>query len=181
MISKTKEQSTRLFPDVITTDEEYKIKTIFARLLLIKYENSTYKILMQTLENNMLVFPGGKGEQADGDAIEALVRELREETWAQPELLRIFRKSELLHFSHWFFVDWGDLALNRDVNFILAWHKSYSTLATVKDFEDDEIATIGWFPLSDMAKGKYDKQLYPNVKIAISICQGKLYDNGYPG
>lgn len=120
------------------------------------------KVLMQRFTNGLCVFPGGRCNLRDGDAIEALWRELREETHLSYRKWFVW---DLVYSSRQFFVDWES---NRDVYFVVEWGgwQDQLPIATLRLEDEDaqDVAGVEWLDLKDIVGNpRYQGVWYANV------------------
>lgn len=155
------------FDDVLFPDERHMrvfVRAIFFRKDL---ETGDILVLMQQRKTGVHMFPGGGGVPSDTDCIEALYRELCEETLLNRRMWLI---RDLLYSSRMFAVDWGKN--NRDVYFVVEWKwldQDPIALPNPKDEDDSMLQEVVWVSLRDVVeKNKYHWIWYQNI---ITACR----------
>jgi len=148
----------RAYTDVVGPNEN--VQTVYVRVVFVRVRSGQPELLMQELDNGHFQFPGGVYKPSDGDAIEALVRELSEETKARPRFLRTLRTVDLLYGSQLFVMNWRG---NRDVCFVLRWEGGYRDLSIGKDAETVQTLWVGIPTVLNCRR-----RLYRNTRCTIS-------------
>ncbi len=141
--------------------------SMFARIIYFRKTEDNISVLIQKLASGRCIFPGGKYEKKDGDIIETVRRELREETMLTwPRFTHKWLIQDLLYSSRVFEVRWKN---NLDIYFVVEWRDWEDQKPVLQQRPSDEdsklIQETRWVNLNEVVKeeSKYRKIWYRNI------------------
>lgn len=156
--------------------EKLPINGEYSRLITFRIEDGRLQVLVQVLDNDLVVYPGGRLDvEVDKEPMDALLREISEEGSFDDETLNLVKDYFLSGSTLQFTQDVIYINKNgvfRENYFVTPYNDSLNGLLMS---QDPEIASVDWTDMIELSMGEGIEGIIPdNIKKATTIAMRYL-------